>query len=166
MTFIYKYLFLLFTLVTTFQLISNNEVDSTHEYELESRNNVVFRPEDKNITFWGNESFLPQSFMFENLITSLNGTIEDPFLRSATNRQLEQNERKIYQPTWESLNTRVAPTWYDEAKIGVFVHWGVYSVPSFGVSNQYDGYAEWFLYEWKGTIQFLYVGTGMDLSVH
>ncbi|XP_076453793.1 alpha-L-fucosidase-like [Babylonia areolata] len=47
-----------------------------------------------------------------------------------------------YQPTWESLDSRPLPAWYDEAKIGIFIHWGVFSVPSFG--------SEWFWYYWKG----------------
>ena len=47
-----------------------------------------------------------------------------------------------YQPTWESLDARPLPAWYDEAKFGIFMHWGVYSVPSFG--------SEWFWYNWKG----------------
>ena len=47
-----------------------------------------------------------------------------------------------YQPTWESLDARPLPPWYDEAKFGIFMHWGVYSVPSFG--------SEWFWYNWKG----------------
>ena len=36
-----------------------------------------------------------------------------------------------YQPTWESLDARPAPAWYLDAKFGIFIHWGVYSVPSF-----------------------------------
>ena len=47
-----------------------------------------------------------------------------------------------YRPTWESLDSRPLPSWYDEAKFGIFIHWGVYSVPSFG--------SEWFWYHWKG----------------
>ncbi|KAF2887561.1 hypothetical protein ILUMI_18612, partial [Ignelater luminosus] len=34
-----------------------------------------------------------------------------------------------YKPTWESLDTRPLPQWYDDAKFGIFIHWGVYSVP-------------------------------------
>lgn len=48
---------------------------------------------------------------------------------------------KEYNPTWESLDTRPLPQWYDNAKVGIFVHWGVYSVPSFG--------SEWFWINWK-----------------
>ncbi|RZC41424.1 Alpha L fucos domain containing protein, partial [Asbolus verrucosus] len=37
-----------------------------------------------------------------------------------------------YDPTWESLDTRPIPEWFDDVKIGIFIHWGVFSVPSFG----------------------------------
>jgi alpha-L-fucosidase len=47
-----------------------------------------------------------------------------------------------YEPTWESLDTRPLPQWYADAKIGIFIHWGVFSVPSFG--------SEWFWYNWQG----------------
>ncbi len=33
-----------------------------------------------------------------------------------------------YKPTWESLDRRANPAWFDDAKIGIFVSWGVYSV--------------------------------------
>ncbi|XP_074161962.1 tissue alpha-L-fucosidase-like isoform X3 [Sminthopsis crassicaudata] len=47
-----------------------------------------------------------------------------------------------YTPDWESLDARPLPPWFDEAKFGVFVHWGVYSVPAWG--------SEWFWYFWQG----------------
>ena len=37
-----------------------------------------------------------------------------------------------YQPNWDSLDKRPLPSWYDQAKFGIFMHWGVYSVPSYG----------------------------------
>ena len=36
-----------------------------------------------------------------------------------------------YTPDWNSLDKRPLPSWYDEAKVGIFIHWGVFSVPSF-----------------------------------
>ncbi|XP_032231992.1 alpha-L-fucosidase [Nematostella vectensis] len=49
-----------------------------------------------------------------------------------------------YLPTWESLDSRPNPGWYDKAKFGIFMHWGLYSVPSYG-----DGEAsEWFWKYW------------------
>ncbi|XP_041363835.1 tissue alpha-L-fucosidase-like [Gigantopelta aegis] len=46
-----------------------------------------------------------------------------------------------YEPNWESLDKRPLPPWYDEAKIGIFLHWGVFSVPSFE--------SAWFVKLWK-----------------
>ncbi|MGB3328764.1 MAG: alpha-L-fucosidase [Thermomicrobiales bacterium] len=35
-----------------------------------------------------------------------------------------------FAPTWESVATHQLPTWYDDAKLGIFIHWGLYSVPA------------------------------------
>ena len=53
-----------------------------------------------------------------------------------------------YTPTWDSLNSRPLPKWYDQSKFGIFMHWGVYSVPSFGAGYS----AEWFWRRWKSNI--------------
>lgn len=37
-----------------------------------------------------------------------------------------------FRPDWESLQSYQAPEWYKDAKFGIFIHWGVYSVPAFG----------------------------------
>ena len=37
-----------------------------------------------------------------------------------------------YRDTWESLSHYEVPEWYRGAKFGIFIHWGVYSVPAFG----------------------------------
>jgi hypothetical protein len=44
-----------------------------------------------------------------------------------------------YTPNWASIDSRPLPTWYDDSKIGIFVHWGVFSVPSIG--------SEWYVFE-------------------
>ena len=36
-----------------------------------------------------------------------------------------------YAPTWDSLRFRPRPSWYDDVKFGIFVHWGVFSVPAY-----------------------------------
>ena len=46
-----------------------------------------------------------------------------------------------YEPTWESLDTRETPSWYQDAKFGIFIHWGLYSVPAWAPKGQY---AEWY----------------------
>jgi alpha-L-fucosidase len=36
-----------------------------------------------------------------------------------------------YKDDWDSLKNIPVPNWYKNAKLGIFVHWGVYSVPAF-----------------------------------
>ena len=35
-----------------------------------------------------------------------------------------------YKPTWESLSAWQPPAWFAPAKFGIFIHWGLYSVPA------------------------------------
>ena len=42
----------------------------------------------------------------------------------------------------ESINNREIPAWFKDAKLGIFIHWGLYSVPAFGGK---ESYSEWFL---------------------
>jgi len=37
-----------------------------------------------------------------------------------------------FEPSWDSLKQYRVPEWYQDAKFGIFIHWGVYSVPAFG----------------------------------
>ena len=37
-----------------------------------------------------------------------------------------------FDASWESLSGYQVPTWYQNAKFGIFIHWGIYSVPAFG----------------------------------
>src|SRR5690348_6266747 len=46
-----------------------------------------------------------------------------------------------YQSTWESLDSRPVPQWFKDAKFGIFIHWGVYSVPAYSTVGNY---AEWY----------------------
>ena len=41
-------------------------------------------------------------------------------------------ENGKYKDTWESLSQYRVPEWYKDSKFGIFIHWGVYSVPAFG----------------------------------
>ena len=74
---------------------------------------------------------------------------------------LASGTRATYQPTWESLDwlqtrfsisiltllvlciadSRPIPDWFDEAKFGIFIHWGIFSVPSWSTG----GGAEWYV---------------------
>jgi alpha-L-fucosidase len=48
---------------------------------------------------------------------------------------------QTYQPDWKSLDSRPTPEWWLDAKFGVFIHWGVYSVPGYTAKGNY---AEWY----------------------
>ena len=37
-----------------------------------------------------------------------------------------------FEASWPSLETNGIPEWYQDAKLGIFIHWGVYAVPAFG----------------------------------
>lgn len=51
-----------------------------------------------------------------------------------------------YKPEWNSLDKRPIPEWWTEAKFGIFIHWGLYSVPAYApikeVEGVYEKYAE------------------------
>jgi len=51
-----------------------------------------------------------------------------------------------YVPTWQSLDSRPLPPWFAAAKFGIFIHWGVYSVPAWRPlgDERYASYAEWY----------------------
>ena len=55
---------------------------------------------------------------------------------------------QTYRPEWESLDKRPVPQWFQDSKFGIFIHWGVYSVPAWGPTGDsigvYDKYAEWY----------------------
>ncbi len=70
--------------------------------------------------------------------------------------QLHAQTAVHYQPTLESLNQHPLPQWYADAKLGIFIHWGLYSVPGWAplVHPNHDfrnvdyiknnPYAEWY----------------------
>jgi alpha-L-fucosidase len=66
--------------------------------------------------------------------------------------------QKVYLPTAKSFATRPVPEWYGKAKLGVFIHWGLYSVPGWDTPTttpdkvtdwpafyKNNPYAEWYL---------------------
>ena len=51
------------------------------------------------------------------------------------------SQSQNYQPNWESLDKRPTPQWFKDSKFGIFIHWGVYSVPGWSTKGNY---AEWY----------------------
>lgn len=62
-------------------------------------------------------------------------------------------EKGRYKADWASLCSHETPKWYHDAKLGIFIHWGVYSVPAFGNEwysrNMYDKNTREFRYHIK-----------------
>ena len=65
---------------------------------------------------------------------------------------------KRYRPELESIKTHQVPGWYDDTKFGIFIHWGLYSVPAWATPTAqlgdvpcddywftHNAYAEWYL---------------------
>lgn len=72
------------------------------------------------------------------------GVVDDPTPRDNTTKNVtstETSETTNHQ-SWEELEKRIIPNWYDESKIGIFIHYGVFSVPSYK--------SEWFQKYWYG----------------
>ncbi len=76
---------------------------------------------------------------------------------AAALRTFRGEEPGHYRATWESIRTHTVPAWYNNAKLGIFIHWGLYSVPAWAPPSGelgkvdmsrwfYDNaYAEWYL---------------------
>ncbi|MDR2037973.1 MAG: alpha-L-fucosidase [Bacteroidales bacterium] len=56
-----------------------------------------------------------------------------------------------YTDSWESIDNRPVPKWFTDAKFGIFIHWGLYSVPAWGplpkdgTKGVYESYSEHYL---------------------
>src|ERR1039458_5345036 len=78
------------------------------------------------------------------------------FLMPATGVCAAQDHTK-YEPTLASLDSYPLPGWYAGAKLGIFIHWGLYSVPGWAPLShpehdftnmdyiKNNPYAEWYL---------------------
>lgn len=52
--------------------------------------------------------------------------------QAALQKITEQIESGPFSASWDSLEAYTVPNWYQDAKFGIFIHWGVYCVPAFG----------------------------------
>lgn len=59
-----------------------------------------------------------------------------------------ETKAQTYTADWASLDARPVPQWFKDAKFGIFIHWGVYSVPAWAPVGKeyatYSKYAEWY----------------------
>jgi len=52
-----------------------------------------------------------------------------------------------YEANWDSIDSRPVPQWWQDAKFGIFIHWGVYSVPAYAPKGLYS---EWYWHNKDG----------------
>ncbi|WP_165020697.1 alpha-L-fucosidase [Dysgonomonas sp. ZJ279] len=76
--------------------------------------------------------------MKKNLFTIISVLLLSSFMVQGQNQKVE--------PTWESIKERGYPQWFGDAKLGIFIHWGLYSVPSW---TKKEGYSEWAYKGWR-----------------
>eukprot|EP00111_Clytia_hemisphaerica_P008608 TCONS_00025167-protein len=88
----------------------------------------------------GQEDILDERGLNQDSTVSSDGNGFEAELPTKRSEPAKVNTR--YEPTWQSLDTRPLPQWYEDAKFGIFVHWGVFSVPAYS--------SEWLWWHWKG----------------
>jgi len=49
-----------------------------------------------------------------------------------------------YEPSWDSLDSHQCPSWFRDAKLGMYFHWGLSSVPGWAPRTEGISYAEWY----------------------
>lgn len=54
------------------------------------------------------------------------------FITCQTNQDFPEYSKGSYEPNWKSLAKHETPEWFEDAVLGIYFHWGVYSVPAFG----------------------------------
>ena len=51
--------------------------------------------------------------------------------KDAWRKHIEEGIRRgPYTPDYDSLSRHEVPQWFRDGKLGIFLHWGVYSVPA------------------------------------
>ena len=80
---------------------------------------------------------------------------------NVTREQLEQCPEGPYEASWQSVAANYrTPEWFMDAKFGIFIHWGVYSVPATGSEwypkHMYNGLARSHRDKWGRQSQFGY----------
>lgn len=80
---------------------------------------------------------------------------------NVTRDQLEQCPEGPYEASWQSIAAHYrTPEWFQDAKFGIFIHWGVYSVPAAGSEwypkHMYNGLAKAHRDRWGRQSQFGY----------
>jgi len=77
----------------------------------------------------------------------------------AQKKDKSATEEDFYKPNWESLSQYTYPQWFEDAVLGIYCHWGVYSVPGFRFN---DGAEEVDSGLWYGWFMYIPNDDGQD----
>jgi alpha-L-fucosidase len=91
-------------------------------------------PKANQVNLANDPQYAKKLAQMEALLLSEMNRLNDPY------RLWDQPEKKPYDGTWESLQKMPVPAWFNDGKIGIFIHWGPYSV--IGYKKGGGGYAE------------------------
>ena len=72
-------------------------------------------------------------------------------LITITLKACQKSQQEKYESTYKSLQQHSIPQWFDHSKFGIFIHWGVYSVPAWG---DFPHGSEWYLPQMSPKSQF------------
>ena len=100
--------------------------------------------------------------LYKSIYAGILAALVDLFSRIPALGDQELPEDPKYLPNLASIKRHLVPGWYEDAKLGIFIHWGLYSVPAYahvdnrliteiaeqeGIEEQFKKtpYAEWYL---------------------
>lgn len=66
-----------------------------------------------------------------------------PVFAGCRGRESAEGDTGRFEATWESIRRHEVPQWFHDAKLGIFVHWGLYSVPAWATPLGELGSIEW-----------------------
>ncbi len=110
---------------------------------------VIYPAEWWHFDFAGYQHYPITDITFEDLLANRPASTSSPATATpvtTTYAQPAPGSALRYTADWQSLQSYTIPEWFRDAKFGIFIHWGVYSVPEFGSEwyprNMYQPHTE------------------------
>ena len=92
------------------------------------------------------ENYQPQKF--KNSLDELKNNFSEKIMQLAEKQYqivTEVNARGKWKPTPESIDTHMAPEWFEDAKFGMFIDWGLWSVAGYAPKKEKGAmYPDWY----------------------
>ena len=140
---------LLVVIVKSYQYSFSSDQHSDHDFPDKNSN----KPNDS--TFFGRETYKKYENVQNNQLDEL---LQTPYTVYEEFKAERETKTEKFEPTAESLSSHKIPNWWRDGKLGIFIHWGLYSVPGFApvdhmfqedvpreIHVKYNPYAEWYM---------------------